>query len=413
MRRSAGAHRNWALWTTSPALACWLTGVTCVAALLAVAGLATTAGQLGQAACFVVLTGCGAVCVEAVRREGEPAGVAKDLLSAWTLPVALLLPPVYSLLIPVPLTVLLQLRVRRGLVHRRVYSAAVIGLANWVVSVAFHRYLGWDARGHHLLGGGAADRTTILLGAVAVAAVGCALNVLLVGVAVRLASPETSWGELAGDREQRVLDAVEICLGVAVAGCWVLTPVLAVLMLLPVLLVQRSLTHAQLRAAARTDAKTGLLNAHAWQQEAEREIVRAQREGHPVAVLIADLDHFKRINDEHGHLSGDLALRAAATALCAELRPYDQLGRFGGEEFTAVLPRTGHAEALRVAERLRRAVADAHVVIDTHMTVQISVSIGVAVLGKHGQDITDLLTAADHALYQAKQSGRNQVTLAR
>jgi len=411
LRRSAGALRSWALWTTSPALACWLTGVTCVAALLAVAGLATTAGHLGQAACFVVLTGCGAVCVEAVRREGEPAGVAKDLLSVWTLPVALLLPPVYSLLIPVPLTVLLQLRVRRGLVHRRVYSAAVIGLANWVVSVAFHRYLGWNAGGH-LLGGGAADRTTILLGAVGIAVIGCAVNVLLIGVAVRLASPETGWRELAGDREQRVLDAVEICLGVVVAGCWVLTPVLAVLMLLPVLLVQRSMTHAQLRAAARTDAKTGLLNAHAWQQEAEREIVRAHREHHPVAVLIADLDHFKRINDEHGHLSGDIALKAAVAALCGELRPYDQLGRFGGEEFTAVLPRTGHAEAVRVAERLRRAVADAPVVIDPDTTVQISVSIGVAVLGEHGHDITDLLAAADHALYQAKQTGRNQVTLA-
>ena len=197
MRRFGGALRDWALWTTSPALACWLTGVTCVAGLLAVAGLATTAGHLGQAACFVVLTGCGAVCVEAVRREGEPAGVAKDLLSAWTLPVALLLPPVYSLLIPVPLTVLLQLRVRRGLVHRRVYSAAVIGLANWVVSVAFHRYLGWNAGGH-LLGGGAADRTTILLGAVGIAVIGCAVNVLLIGVAVRLASPETGWRELAG-----------------------------------------------------------------------------------------------------------------------------------------------------------------------------------------------------------------------
>ena len=412
MRRSAVALRNWALWMTLPALACWLTAVTCVAALLAVAGLATTAGHLGQAACFVVLTGCGAVCVEAVRREGEPAGVAKDLLSAWTLPVALLLPPVYSLLIPVPLTVLLQLRVRHGLVYRRVYSAAVIGLANWVVSVAFHRYQGWDAGGHHLIGGGAGDRTVILLGALAFAALGCAINVLLIGVAARLASPETGWRELAGDREQRVLDAVEICLGVVVAGCWVLTPVLAVLMLLPVLLVQRSLTHAQLRAAARTDVKTGLLNAHAWQQEAEREIVRAHRERHLVAVLIADLDHFKRINDEHGHLSGDVALKAAAAALCGELRPYDQLGRFGGEEFTAVLPRTGHTEALRVAERLRRAMASTPVVIDADTTVQISVSIGVAVLGKHGHDLTDLLAAADHALYRAKDTGRNRVTLA-
>jgi diguanylate cyclase (GGDEF)-like protein len=401
--------RSWALWTLPPALTCWLTVVVALAIGLTAAGVVTTPLHLDQVGGWLACTGCGAVCLEAVRREGEPAGVSKDLLSAWTLPVALLLPPVYSLLIPVPLTVLLQLRVRRGLLHRRVYSAAAIGLANWIVSVAFHQYL--HAVGFHLLGGVEEPRTEILGVALGCAAMGCSVNVLLIGVAARLSSPETTWRELIRDREQRVLDVAEICLGVAVAGCWLVTPALAGTMLVPVLMVQQSLTHAQLRAAARTDAKTGLLNARAWQEEAEREIVRAHREHQSLAVLLADLDHFKRVNDKHGHLAGDVALKAAVSALSGGLRPYDRLGRFGGEEFTAVLPGTGRAEAARVAERLRQAVAATPAVLgDTE--VNVTVSIGIAVLGEDGYDLMDLLAGADHAVYQAKRSGRNKVAFA-
>jgi diguanylate cyclase (GGDEF)-like protein len=408
-RSGIARPRGWALWSARPALICWLTAVVALAGVLAAIGVRTTAADPTQLLSWLVLAGCGAVCVEAMGRAGAPAGVSKDLLSAWTLPVALLLPPVYALVIPLPLTVLLQLRVRRGAWHRRMYSIAAIGLANWVVSATFHRYLSWA--GGHLSLGTAADRTEILLVALGCAVVGCAINVALIGMAARLASPATTWREVTGNREQRVLEAGEICLGIAVAGCWLVTPALALIMLVPVLLVQRSLSHAQLRAAARTDAKTGLLNAKAWQEEAELEIVRGRREGQQVAVLIVDLDHFGAINDAHGHLAGDVVLLAAVTALRGALRPYDQLGRFGGDEFTAVLPRTGPAEAARIAERLRRAVATAPVILgDT--AVDIDVSIGVAVSGVHGQDLTDLLLGADAALYRAKQDGRNRVALA-
>lgn len=407
---TTGTLRRWALWSASPRLALLVTAVTVVAAGLAVHGAVDQDWRSGQVATWLVLLACGAVCVEAVHRVGQPAGVSKDLLSAWTLPVALLLPPVYSLLIPIPLAVLRQFRVGRTRVHRRVYSAAAIGLANWAVSVLFHRGEPWASE--LTRGDVRVDRSVLLLIALGAAVVGCAVNVGLIGLAVRSASAGTTWRELIVDREQRVLDAGEICLGVAVTGCWFVTPSLVLVMLLPVLLVQRSLAHAQLRAAARTDAKTGLLNAKAWQAEAEREIGRAHRERQPLAILIADIDHFKRFNDAYGHLAGDVALMAAVNSLTGGLRPYDQLGRFGGEEFTAVLPRTGYDEAIRIAERLRRAVAAFPVVLgDT--SAELSVSIGVAVLGQHGHDLTDLLTAADHALYRAKHSGRNQVAIAR
>jgi len=401
--------RGWALWTARPAVICWVAAVIAGVAGLAVAGLWGTALRGRDLATWLVFAACGAVCVEAVRRVGEAAGASNDLLSAWTLPVALLLPPVWSLLIPALLTAVQQLRLGRGPVYRRLYSVAAIGLSNWLVSVGVHRALG--VHGLQLAGHGPGARTAALGVAFGWAAIGCAVNVALIGTAVRLSTPQVTWREMIVDREQRVLDVGEISLGVVVAVCWLVSPLLAVAMLAPVLLVQRTLTHAQLRAAARLDAKTGLLNALAWQDEAEREIVRARRDDRQVAVLIADIDHFKHVNDTHGHLNGDVALRATVAALLGQLRPYDQLGRFGGEEFTVVLPGAGPTEAADVAERLRRAVAARPVVLAGH-DVYLSVSVGVAVLGDHGTDLTDLLAAADHALFTAKDTGRNRVALA-
>ncbi len=408
-RSASGWVRQWALWTAPVALIWWVAGTVTAATGVAATGLAGTVLTRADLATWAVLLGCGVVSVEVIRRVGQPAGVAKDLLSVWALPVAFLLPPVFVVLFSVPLTVLRQVRVSRALAHRRVFSAAAIALADWVVSVAFHGVARWCAA--HVAGGVQPERSVLVVAALGCAALGCAVNVVLIGTAVRLAAPETTWRELVIDREQRVIDVTEICLGAVVAGCWLTAPLLVLPMLVPVVLVQRSLSHAQLRAAARLDAKTGLLNAKAWQEEADLQISRALRESRVLAVLIADIDHFKRVNDAHGHLVGDAALLGAVTALRSGLRPYDQLGRFGGEEFTVVLPGTDGAEATGVAERLRRAVAASPVVFGD-VTVDLSISVGVAVLGEHGHDLTDLLTAADHALYRAKQAGRNQVAVA-
>lgn len=397
------------MWQATPVLIGWMAVVVAGAAAVAGAGIVTTEVHTRDVLTWLVLAGCGALSVEVVRRVGQPAGVAKDLLSVWTLPVAFLLPPIYALLVPIPLMVLRQFRVSRALVHRRVFSAAAIGVADWLVSVVFHAYTGWAAP--HFPGGALVNRPVFLMVAIACAALGCAVNVVLIGVAVRLASPGTTWRELVVNSEQRVIDVLEICLGVVVTGCWFTTPFLVAPMMMPVLLVQRGLSHAQLRAAARLDAKTGLLNAKTWQEEAEQEITRARRQSNPLAILIVDIDHFKHVNDGYGHLAGDVALLGVVTALLGGLRPYDQLGRFGGEEFTVVLPGTGGVEATEVAERLRRAVA-ANPVHLGDTSVDLSVSVGVAVLGVHGQDLTDLLTAADHALYRAKRAGRNQVAVA-
>jgi diguanylate cyclase (GGDEF)-like protein len=176
-----------------------------------------------------------------------------------------------------------------------------------------------------------------------------------------------------------------------------------------VIVLQRSLRHAALAAAARTDAKTGLLNAGAWQREADVEVTRAAPAQEPLAVAIADIDHFKAVNDTHRHLAGDAVLAAVSAAMRDLLRDCDLCGRFGGEEFALLLPRTTAVQALEITERIRQGISQLTVPWDGPAAIQVTISIGVAVPSPASRTLDDLLAAADHALYQAKNSGRDRV----
>jgi len=180
-----------------------------------------------------------------------------------------------------------------------------------------------------------------------------------------------------------------------------------------------------LEHAADTDHKTGLLTAAAWHTRAERVLARPATA--PSAVLVIDLDHFKRINDRHGHIAGDNVLVAVAAGLRAEVREHDLVGRFGGEEFVVLLagadvadsdPSGGAegANVLAIAERMRAGVAALRVEIPTPdgpLTVTgLTASIGAAIHPRHGADVGALMHAADAALYAAKRAGRNTVRLA-
>jgi len=381
-----------------------------VVAIFAAVGImlnARTAVTLEELLRYTVLLSCAAVCVEATRRLGRAAGIVSDLQSVWTLPIAFVLPPVYALLAPLPLKALSQLRVGRSLVYRRVLSATAIGLGNCAASELFHRLLGDNGVRDSLM---SRPTRTVLTG-LGCAAVGYLVNTVLIAAGVRLADVELPWLQALLDRESLTIDLVEVCMGLVVFIAFAVAPVTIVVLLPPAVLLQRSLTYAQMRTAARTDAKTGLLNAGAWHQEAEREIVRATRDQRPLAVLMIDLDNFKAFNDTRGHLAGDDALVAVAHSLVAGLRVYDQLGRFGGEEFAVVLPSADESEARRVAERLRLAVAELPIPgLDTQ--TGLTVSIGAAVLQSNGASLIDMLAAADLALYRAKAGGRNQVAFA-
>jgi len=168
------------------------------------------------------------------------------------------------------------------------------------------------------------------------------------------------------------------------------------------------------------DPLTRLWNRGGILKVLETELNRALRTTEPFSVCLADLDYFKRINDTYGHLAGDAVLHAVGSRMSDALRGYDSLGRYGGEEFLAVLPRCTAQFAMPVAERLRRSIADYPIISSgeaIHMTmsvvsspdpIHITISIGVAEW-EPGMEITDLLRNADLALYRAKDLGRDQV----
>ena len=168
----------------------------------------------------------------------------------------------------------------------------------------------------------------------------------------------------------------------------------------------------QIRALARRDALTGLLNRGAVLEVFTSEVVRARREHTPLSIIMVDFDHFKRVNDTYGHLAGDAVLREIARRMSEQVRPYDAVGRYGGEEFLLVLPNCAHDEAVEVAERLRvRAVSEPVVFEGTSITV--AISLGLACQAHILSDAPEpLIAAADAALYEAKRTGRNRVCVA-
>jgi diguanylate cyclase (GGDEF)-like protein len=169
-------------------------------------------------------------------------------------------------------------------------------------------------------------------------------------------------------------------------------------------------TYEEIQQAARTDALTGLLNHGAMQVRLREEIARARRDGTPLACVILDLDDFKRVNDSRGHQAGDELLRAVAALLHDELRPYDQIARYGGDEFVLLLPGSDEAMACAVAERIRDAVA-AETMPGSRLELAGACSLGVAAW-RDPLDAEALLQHADRALMLAKRTGKGRVSVA-
>ncbi|WMC09614.1 diguanylate cyclase [Oceanimonas pelagia] len=164
----------------------------------------------------------------------------------------------------------------------------------------------------------------------------------------------------------------------------------------------------QLSRLSRTDRLTGLLNRGSWESLLHTEFARYRRYRQPCTLVMLDIDHFKRINDSHGHPAGDDVIRHAAALIQGCLRDADVAGRYGGEEFGLILPQTDLEGAGVISERLRRAIADARV--DTHgQLLRYTISMGMASLTPATATAQEWLERADRALYQAKREGRNRV----
>src|SRR6516225_3294351 len=406
--------RKWAWWRLPWPLRCYVGAAPlAMVVLIGYAAFQTTWRQSGLLK-FLLLLGCALVSVAATPRDAYyKSGMVRDFITAWVLPVAILLPPVYAMIMPIPLYSLTQALSPRSVVYRRVFSAAAISLAYGAAAVLFRVFPASFAGPS--IGAGVHALTWTL--AVAVCEiVGGRINHLLIAGALKLSDPYVKLADLEFNREALQGDFAEFDLGILITVVTAVNVVLAVFAVPTVLLARRFMMHAQLLEKSRIDTKTGLLNVSTWEAEAEREIARAVRTRSPLALAMIDIDHFKVVNDTHGHLVGDKALRAVAGALSEQLRSYDLAGRFGGEEFAILLPQTREAQALRIAERLRTHVASLTIPVGedaaTGPCVRLTVSVGVAALDRIGPELTDLLAAADAALYLAKQAGRNQTRLA-
>jgi diguanylate cyclase (GGDEF)-like protein len=405
---------DWACWRLPPLLRGYVVSVIALAVVTLGVGIAVTPWHMRDVTYFLLLACCGTISMASTPRiVYKVGGATRDFSTMWLLPAAIMLPPVYSMLIAIPVVATLFLFVHRGQLYRRVFSAASLGLS-YVVASAVFRAIPASFAGPGVGSGLHAFTWCLAVGAIEI--LGCRLQHYLIVAAVKMSDPtmRVFAGEFDRDTLQELF--VEIDLSILVTVAVVVSPTLVVIALPTVLLVRRFLIHPVLVAQSRVDSKTGLLNVSTWESEAEVELSRAARTSNPVALALVDIDHFKLVNDTYGHLAGDRVLKAIAEALTGQSRDYDRVGRFGGEEFVLLLAQTKGEDACRIAERLRGYIAGLPIPTDDRPdapTLTVTISVGVTAMARgESFELTDLLAAADSAMYHAKQAGRNRVAFA-
>ena len=239
------------------------------------------------------------------------------------------------------------------------------------------------------------------------------VNHLLLALIVRFTSGKSLRDSRLFSLDYLSTDLILSALGGGVAALWVHDAWVVPFVVGPLVLTHRALAIPQLEAEARVDAKTGLYNTRHFSKTLTEELARAQRFERPLSLIMADLDLLREINNTYGHLAGDAVIQGIADIMRSELRQYDMASRFGGEEFSLLLPETDGETAFAIAERIRRKVAEQVFESDTTAgPIRATISMGVATFPQDGADEKELVHAADVAVYGAKVGGRNRVVAA-
>jgi diguanylate cyclase (GGDEF)-like protein/putative nucleotidyltransferase with HDIG domain len=349
---------------------------------------------------FLILAGSAAVAQLFLVRTGKNQSYQTSIV--FLIPAALLLPPELVALVPV------VQHLPDWLKNRTVWYIQIFNISNFTLAILAASGGARVVENLPALAGH--ENLQFALG-------GLTACVLLVGINHSLLAPMLALARGHSLRESGLFsfqslstDLVLAALGVGIATFWDSNPWMVPFAVAPLLLIHRSLAVPKLEAEARVDPKTGLFNARHFGQALNEELTRAARFDRPMSLIMADLDLLREINNTYGHLAGDAVLKGIAEVFRALLRHYDVPARFGGEEFSILLPETSPEEALEIAERIRRAVSQRTFDVETSSEpIRATVSIGVASFPRDGSDPNELIHQADLAVYRAKLQGRNRV----
>jgi diguanylate cyclase (GGDEF)-like protein/putative nucleotidyltransferase with HDIG domain len=349
--------------------------------LFVVLGVAVALAQL-----FVVVT---------------PVNQSYHTTAVFLIPAALLLPPELVVLLPI-----IQ-HVPDWLKRRLPFHIQTFNIANYTLAT-----MGAWGVAHEItaLAPSANAEVTVGLAGIAASVVLVTVNHGLLAQMLRLARNRTIRETGLFSFDNLTTDLVLASLGVAFAVFWLIDPWLVAFALAPLVLIHRSLSVPALQAEARVDPKTGLFNTRHFEIALRDELARATRFQRTTSLIMADLDLLRDINNTYGHLAGDAVLAGVARIFREQLRDYDVPARFGGEEFSILLPETPVEEALEIAERIRHAVARSSFDVKTSSEpIQVTLSLGVSNYPRDGADSNTLVHQADLAVYRAKLQGRNRV----
>ena len=430
-RPAWSAWRTWPLWSVPTPARTFIIATVVVAHAATAAGLVTLDDvRIEEVALAGLLMGLGIVHteilvgVERVRKratESRTPNLHTNLSSVWTFAGAMLLPAALSAAVVFVIMTHLWVRTTRPN-GALAYRAAMTTSSIMCGCIAAARVLDWC--GVSLAGGPTDLRAfAVILLAGAVYSV---VNIAILTIAVVLSNPTTSPARVLGSYDH-VLEGALIAMGAVIATLlagpfpWMMSLTLPVLFML-----HRALSSQELERDADRDLATGLLNGPGWHREARRELRRAARRQQSVGLLLLDLDGFRRVNEQYGHLAGNAVLAETSRALTTAARDHDLIGRHGGEEFVVLLPAV-EDELMAVAEQLQAAIVDLAVPVKppaelgqpspgpaepasrAPLITGLTVTIGVARFPDDGMGMEELLAAADRALRRAKQAGTGEI----